>query len=245
MQYRYILPALLAAVFMPHATRAAAEKGDATQVYLSNGELHYVGKLSKVANAKLFALYERRKNKPTTLSINSSGGDTDLGMALGTWVHQNKLDVKVLEGCYSSCANYVFTAARNKIVSNFAVIAYHGGLSSRTFNLSDATIANLAAAQKDGQKVTRENAMEIFLKRIAPRVEQEAKYFEAIGVQQRITTLGQEEKYMEAAPKGAMGWYYDIEDFAKLGVSNITVINPPWQPKMLATDKVVYKITVE
>lgn len=243
MQYRCVLPALLAAVLTPQTTLAA--KVEKTQVFLSNGELNYVGELSIEANAKVFALYKKLKEKPTTLSINSPGGNTDVGMALGKWVYQNKLDVKVLEGCYSSCANYVFPAARHKTVSNFAVIGYHGGLSSMSFNIDDASIAHLGAAQKDGQKVTRESVMEIIRKAIAPQLEREAKYFEAIGVQQRITTLGQDEKYKKAAPEGVVGWYYDIEDFAKLGVSNITVINPPWQPKMLGTEKTVYKLTLE
>lgn len=242
---RYVLPAVLAGALLPFSALAAPAKEDTTQVFIANGALHYVGGLSAAANARLFALYKSAREKPSTLSIDSPGGDTTVGMELGKWVHQNKLDVKVLEGCYSSCANYVFPAARQKIVSNFAVIGYHGGLSSMSFNIDDTAIATLAATQKDGKKVTRENIMEMLKAMLAPSVEREKKYFEMIGVQQRITTLGQEEKYKSAAPEGVVGWYYSEEDLAKLGVSGIKVINPPWRPETNPNGHTVFKLSLE
>lgn len=242
MIFRYILPAMLAATLCPNSVHASDEE---PHVFLASGELNYVGKLSAKGNARLFALYNRSQRKPTTLAIHSPGGDTGLGMALGKWVYKKKLDVKVLEGCHSSCANYVFPAARNKIVSNFAVIGYHGGLTSTSFGIDDAALDNLAALQKDGEKVTRENAVESIKRLFASQLEQESKYFKMIGVQQRITTLGQSEEYKKAAPEDAVGWYYSAEDFAKLGVSNITVINPPWRPESNPSPIVVFRVTVE
>lgn len=224
---------------------AAQASEEETQVYIVSGELNYVGKLSAEANARLFALYDAQESKPTTLSIRSPGGNTELGMALGQWVHLHKLDVKVLEGCYSSCANYVFTAARNKIVSNFAVVGYHGGLSSTSFTPDEETLAQFAQQNGGDLAKARTELNELVRKSLAPQLEREVQFFQAIGVQQRITTLGQAEKYMKAAPDSAVGWTYSLEDFAKLGVTNITVINPPWQPKMLSSDKTLFKVTVE
>lgn len=238
---RTILPAMLAAALGTFNAHASEEE---TQVFVISGELNYVGKLSSEANAKLFALYEGMQKKPTTLAIRSPGGNTDLGMALGAWVHRNKLDVKVLESCYSSCANYVFTAARNKIVSNFAAVGYHGGLSSTQFALDEGTEAQLAALPADQRAKARAEIMASFRQFAASQQDREEKYFASIGVQQRITTLGQAEKYTKAAPASSVGWYYSIEDFAKLGVSNITVINPPWQPKLLTSSSTLFQVTV-
>lgn len=224
---------------------AAQASEDETQVYIVAGELNYVGKLSAEANAKLFALFEAQATKPTTLAIRSPGGNTELGMALGEWVYQHKLDVKVLESCYSSCANYVFTAARNKIVSNFAVVAYHGGLSSASFNADEESIANLAKKNGGDLAKARAELGQLVKQALAPQLEHEARFFRAIGVQQKITTLGQADKYRKSVPENALAWTYSLEDFAKLGVSNITVINPPWQPKMSAPDRILFQVTVE
>lgn len=242
MQCRYILPALLAVALHPLCALASDEE---THVYLADGELNYVGSLSAEANAKLFALYSSKQEKPNTLSIRSPGGDTVVGIELGQWVYANKLDVKVLEGCYSSCANYVFTAGRRKIVSNFAHVGYHGGLSSMSFKIDDASVAALAEAQKDGEKITRENVLQAIKKMVAPQLELETKFFALIGVQQRITTLGQSEESRKSAPKKAQGWTYSVKDFAKLGVSNIQVINPPWRPERNPSRNVIYKLSVE
>ncbi|WP_342118320.1 hypothetical protein [Pseudoduganella sp. OTU4001] len=241
MNLKYILPALVAAALYPCSVQAE----DDTQVYMMAGELNYVGGLSAEANEKLFALYDAQAKKPTVLAIRSPGGDTELGMALGRWVYQHKLDVKVLESCNSSCANYVFTAARNKIVSNFAIVGYHGGLSSASFDIDNESLDNLAKEFGGDREKARAAANELTRKAIAPQLEREVQFFETIGVQQRITTLGQADRYMKAAPDNAVAWYYGVEDFARLGVTNITVINPPWQPKMLAPGKTVFKVTVE
>ena len=60
----------------------------------------------------------------------------------------------------------------------------------------------------------------------------EAQYFEQLGVRADISSLGQNERYdqfVKANPNAA-GWTYSLEDFARLGVHDISVINPPWKP---------------
>ena len=64
------LPAFLPLLFA--ASRACAD--EPTQVFVNHGELHYVGGLDEHANARLFALYDGLKDKPTTLAIRSRGG---------------------------------------------------------------------------------------------------------------------------------------------------------------------------
>lgn len=242
MKKAFISAATLAAALCHPAARTAEEE---TQVFLAGGELNYVGKLSADANARLFALFQSQETKPTILSIRSPGGNTDLGMELGKWVHQNHLDVKVMEVCFSSCANYVFPAARRKIVSNFAVVGYHGGLGSTTFQVDAATEAMLAALPAGEQTRTRASILESGRQYAASQLAREQKFFAMIGVQQKITTLGQAEKYAGTMPENALGWYYSVDDFEKLGVGNITVINPPWQPRFITAPFTVVRVAVE
>jgi ATP-dependent protease ClpP protease subunit len=218
-------PALLPLVF---GASMACAADTATQVFHDHGELHYVGSLDEQANARLFALYDSLKDKPTTLAIRSPGGPTTPGLALGQWVHDHKLDVKVLEYCMSSCANYVFPAGAHKVVSNFAVIGLHGGLSSTSFNYDEATKKMLdAMPPKERQALIDQiNAS------IRGDAVQEQAYFKALGVRGDYVTLGQEERYQKRYrddPK-VMGWTYSLEDFGRMGIRDISVINPPWRP---------------
>ena len=62
----------------------------------------------------------------TTLLIDSTGGEIVLGMEFGDWVIDHELDVVIDRACLSSCANYIFTAGRNKKIMPGAVVAWHG-----------------------------------------------------------------------------------------------------------------------
>lgn len=239
--------ALLAAALATTAGAAGNSAPQETQVYLAAGELNYVGPLTSEANARVFALFQAQETKPSVLSIRSPGGNTHVGMELGQWVHQNRLTVKVLEVCFSSCANYVFTAAPHKVVSNFAVVGYHGGLSSQGFKLDEETQAALAALPFAEREPARVQLMDSAMKYAASQIERERAFFDAIGVQQRITTLGQADRYrqLQASDERALGWYYAVEDLEKLGVANITVINPPWRPRFISSPYTVFKVDVE
>jgi ATP-dependent protease ClpP protease subunit len=206
----------------------AAHAGETTQAYLSEGELQYVGYLDEDANARLFALYDSLAVKPTVLSIRSRGGDVAQGMALGEWVHAHKLDVKVMEFCLSSCANYVFTAGGRKIVSNMAMIGYHGGLSSVDFSVGGSDKAKYDAMTEDQQAAYKAE----FKKTLQPQLDRETAFFKSIGVRQDITTYGQQARFDKLAANFD-GWTFTQDGFKRFGVDRIEVINPPWAPKLL------------
>lgn len=237
---RYALAvACLAALALP-ATAASS-----TQVFIDNGELNYVGSLTAEANQRAFALFSKAQPRPAILSIRSKGGVTGAGIELGRWVHAQGLTVKVMEYCFSSCANYVFPAAPRKVVSNFAVIGYHGGLSSMSFQLDgeqEAMLKTLPAEQREALRAKLEQAVR---KAAAPQAAEEARYFALIGVQQRITTLGQSPAHAQAETEQSVGWTYSIADFGKLGVRDIRVVNPPWKPAFVNSDKTVITIGVD
>lgn len=222
---------------------ATAHATEVTQVYLSDGELAYVGHLDARANAQLFALYDSLADKPTVLSIRSTGGATDDGLALGRWVRDHKLDVKVLEYCMSSCANYVFPAGVRKVVSNFAVIGFHGGLSSTTFDFSESTKTMLASLTPEKRKALLDQ-LDASLNEAAKN---EQAYLQALGVRSDYVTLGQKERYRGIVREHPtmVGWTYSLEDFGRLGVHGITVINPPWRPGSALTDMSFFTLAVD
>lgn len=229
-------------VALPGVSHAAPEPP--AQTFIDNGELNYIGGLSQDANRRVFALYDGAVNKPAVLSIRSKGGLTGAGMELGSWVHARKLTVKVMEYCFSSCANYVFTAAPRKVVSNFAVIGYHGGLNSATFDLDASTQAMLAALPVDDRPKALQKIEESIRHGLVKDREAEAAFFGKIGVERRITTLGQEGDAAAAQSDKSVGWTFSVAGFSRLGVDAIEVINPPWRPRFVNMDAEVTLIEV-
>lgn len=223
------------------AAASCARATETTQVYLDNGELNYVGGLDEEANKRLFALYDGLADKPMVLSIRSKGGEVNVGMALGRWVRERGLDIKVLEFCLSSCANYVFPAARRKTVSNFAVIGYHGGPSSGKVGFS----ASLQKMIDEMPPAQRKVFMNDLNKSIDADGEKERAYLRSIGVREDLSTLGQQARYRQRyeADPDILGWTYSLEGFARLGVHGITVINPPWKPGSAA--RKAYVVIIE
>jgi hypothetical protein len=217
---------------------AIAYAGDTTQVYFSEGELNYVGYLDEQANQRLFSLYDGLKEKPATLAIRSRGGDVVHGMALGEWVHAHKLDVKVMEFCLSSCANYVFTAGARKIVSSNAMIGFHGGLGSKEMSIGGAR-----KAEYDAMDATGKAAYQAALRRERqPQLDRETAFFKTIGVRQDLTTYGEGTRF---AATVVDGWTFTQQGFGSFGVNQIDVINPPWEPRLLTLHPDIVTLTVQ
>jgi hypothetical protein len=226
--HRHRILAISGALFSLSIPAFAAES-EATQAYVSNGQLEYVGDLDETANQRLFDLYEKLSPKPTVLSIRSPGGEVNAGMTLGAWVHAHKLNVKVMEFCLSACANYVFPAGSKKIISNFAVIGYHGGPRDPSkLQLGAEAQAAYDALDAAGQKAFMDEIAEMSSR----DGRRESAYFREIGVSADISSLGQQAQYAQftRANPGSAGWTYSLEGFDLLGVHDISVINPPWKP---------------
>lgn len=100
---------------------AAAHAAEVTRIDAKT--LHFEGKIEKGDAAKLEAMYAPGT---TLLKVHSPGGESDEGILLGRFIHAKGLDLEIDRGCGSSCANYMFPAARHKKIPPGAVLAYHG-----------------------------------------------------------------------------------------------------------------------
>jgi hypothetical protein len=170
--------------------------------------LVYQGSLSAEANTRLFELYRNATSKPRLLRVTSGGGDINLGMDLGEWVFRNGLDVEVVDHCMSSCANYVFTAARTKYLHPDSILMWHGGAHQADMETELAKYGEKGKAILASWR-TREDA-----------------FFKTIGVVNTITTYGQ----TEPRPSGTKGPFdYSIDDMAKFGVTNVIEKDGTWR----------------
>jgi hypothetical protein len=95
-------------------------------VSIEHETLRYSGELTRDGVAKAKSLLESHPGIHV-LAINSGGGRIGDGIDLGMLVHRHGLDVHVTGSmCTSSCANYVFTAGRRKVIEPGAVVVWHG-----------------------------------------------------------------------------------------------------------------------
>lgn len=206
-----------------------------TQVYLDGNKINYQGELTQSSNEKTFKIYGENKNNIKWISIKSTGGEVNASLDLAEFINENNLNIEVTEYCLSSCANYIFTAANEKLISKNALIGFHGGTTGMDASV-DEFIKTLPESERE---ITRKNLVE-YGKKTSKR---EAGFFKKINITRDITTLGQSDKYKTyALAADYVGWYYSISGLNKLGVKNISVLNPPWTLKQLSEKSKFFKV---
>ena len=148
------------------------------------------------------ALRAADKRSARTLLIMSSGGDVRVGMDFGEWVYSRKLDVVVDTACVSSCANYIFPAARRKILLPGAVVVWHGSAHQGARDIEQDT---------EHSAEERNKARNI----VYPLRDREAAFFTQIGVSECITRFG----IVQADIPGP--FTMSAQDMRRFGITNV------------------------
>ncbi|MDP4537923.1 hypothetical protein Q3O60_17205 [Alkalimonas collagenimarina] len=213
----------------------------------SHGNIEYSGSITEAKNDVVFALYDNAPIKPKRLIISSPGGVVEYGIQLGEWIINNLLDVEVGDYCMSSCANYVFLAGNNKILSKHSLLGWHGGLLQRLeLPFTDRTYL------KDISRLTQQCDLERFKEKYRGKLafpfgrfhKRECLLMQSTGIDYRIMVFGQYEKHRINAYQ--MGfWSYELDALAALGVTNIILKEGTWQPPRSINKAVVLFINAE
>ena len=233
---------LLSTTIMLSTVYAEPVSEPATKI--KNGVLYYEGGLDIDTINTAKTLYKNAKIKPTVLEINSIGGDTVDGMYFGRFIHENTLDVRVNELCFSSCANFIFPAGKTKYIGKNAFIGWHGdGTSSDIYgeivlgippeqSLRDALIKmyeenNMKYTEKQLQKDIKDNIA--YGKQLQ---DMEDTFYADLNINPllarypHITEEGR--KKLEKSPENSMGWTYTVSVMQQLGVKNIVLTDGNW-----------------
>jgi hypothetical protein len=156
----------------------------------------------------------------TTLLIESSGGEIVVGMDFGNWVAERELNVIIDHACLSSCANYVFTAGRQKEIQPGAVVAWHGsakqpGLLEQLHQLVEQDIASQGLpAHEQQRELTR--ARRANVRYLTGAIRKQDEFFYRVGVDEYVTRIGND-RY------GVRGFFYlSVDDMAEFGIANVT-----------------------
>lgn len=147
-----------------------------------------------------------RQYELTELSVTSAGGDPLAALQLGNWVHRESLNIIVEELCLGPCANYIFTAAEEKHLHPDAVVAWSGGA------LQESWTQQYQDYLMPGVRFIAENYMDRLYRR-------EARFFDRVGVDQRITVYGHHT--LSGCAENQQGFYYSMPQLLRLGVTKI------------------------
>jgi hypothetical protein len=248
---------LACGLLLPTGSGAEPESVDmtlVTKVRLSDCCIEYQGLITSEANDGVYEFYRDASPKPTTLIIESHGGSAGAAMELGNWMLDHELDVRVDTYCYSSCANYVFLAGENKMLASHASLMWHGGVMQpmerpKLEHVLDDMLGALDPEARE--EVLAERSRERLLEQLeASRLEliaREAQFFQRIGVDPRLTILGQLfEHELLAHDHDYDGWDLSVSDLEKLGVHGIQIVGDgAWEPWPARENLQVFRIRLE
>jgi hypothetical protein len=176
---------------------------------------YYSGPINVQRNNEFFARVKDRKI--SRLRITSSGGEVEAGVALGRWIFENRVDVHVEDYCLSSCANYVFPAARYKTVKQGAIVAWHGNYHHL---LQTGLWHDDVPVRMQRTNESREQATNHVFKQVKKLVAIEQDFFQYIGVDEYLCWIGKQDPY------NAPNYYFmSATDMARFGIDNVTL--PP------------------
>ena len=156
----------------------------------------------------------------TTLLIDSAGGEIVAGMEFGAWVYERGLDIIVDRACLSSCANYIFTAGRNKEIKPGAVVAWHGSAKQPGLldQLHDVVEKDIGAKGLPHSQKSREIARARLanVEYLTSAIQMQNGFFYRVGVDEYVTRIGNDQY-------GVRGLFYlSVTDMAAFGIDNVT-----------------------
>lgn len=105
--------------------------------------------------------------------MDSGGGDAEAGLAIGEFIAKANVDIEVQGICVSSCANYIFTAGRNKIL-NKGIVGYHGNITA----LFNSITTEDFVAQMKASGLSEQQAKDLYSHFVTEVVPRKKKFFQ-------------------------------------------------------------------
>jgi hypothetical protein len=211
-RHRVAIPALLWLC----AGVAQAQSPPAATVEASGDAVVFKGRISADAVARFKALLQ--DSGITRLVITSAGGSVAAALDMADAVHDRQLDIEVPAACLSSCANYIFPAARRKVVGRLGAVAWHGN------------ITHVLYLQQSGQA----NWSESEIRSARELARREAEFYRRIGVDGYVCW------FAKIAPYNVDDFYYlSREDMQRFGIGEVKLRDERPAPDTQALRKVL------
>lgn len=212
----FMLTIIAVLLFWPTETK----EEDHVDVHVEGTSILYDGPMAAEGVEQVKKLYTTDIDR---LVLNCPGGEINIGMDLGEWVYDHGLDVEIKNIAFSSAANYVFPAGKNKYLHKDSMVGWHGGATQEHENFF----------------------MELFMKKYLKEGKaRETAFFKKIGVDQRSTVYGQRPEFDQYSEKqNYVGWTYSLEAMEQLGINNIQLMDGKWTPAHEYNGKKIFTVT--
>lgn len=222
----------------PLTTPAFADDNPA-RVWVADNAVHFYGDISrKSARSFMKAVETAGPDAIDRIVINSWGGNTRSGRAIGRWVFEHHLDVEVDAVCFSSCANYIFPAGVQKTIRAGSIVGWHGSeaqfdilaLSEPGKTGTDLQRAAIADSLRNSGQDEQNDAelqkdVEWHLVRAERSRADEIAFFEEIGTDPEFTIHGMRPGHLGAFRASLKdGWTYSLDDMKRLGLGQVTYL---------------------
>lgn len=92
---------------------------------IDNETLIFNGEINKKSYLEISQFLKKGGKR---IIINSGGGDTRYGQKIGMEFFDNDVTLIVDKYCLSSCANYLFLGAKEKLIQPNGILGFHGGV---------------------------------------------------------------------------------------------------------------------
>jgi len=142
------------------------------------------------------------KQRIRRVLLDSGGGGVEPAIQIANQIRDNGLDVEVVGDCFSSCANYIFPAGKNKTISALGVVAWHGNIS------------HLLHLHNIGKRPIPDRDL-VYIRNL---VAQEKAFFASIGLNEFICWFGKIEPYNVTNL-----YFLGAEDMSRFGLNNVYV----------------------
>lgn len=169
--------------------------------------LYVDGNISKNDDKVLSEIIANHLIPVRTISINSGGGDIETAIKIGRIIHDKGIDIEVRRLCLSSCANYLFPAAKNKIINYGSIVGFHGSPNSDDSKLITTV---------DGVRTSDPAIIDKIFSEIRKI---DKVFYNKIHVSWMMPLCGQKENIGD--PDTGLSTYNE-KDFAQFGVKNIS-----------------------
>jgi hypothetical protein len=94
-------------------------------------------------------------DKVRVVKISSEGGSTQDAITIAEEIERRRLNVLVDGVCLSSCANYIFVAARQKLTKPGSIVAFHGGHTHKPYRVGESQLS----LENKNRMLIREHAL--------------------------------------------------------------------------------------
>nr|WP_315489595.1 hypothetical protein [uncultured Rhodoferax sp.] len=134
--------------------------------------------------------------------IASGGGHVASALRMARVIHDRGMDVEVFGLCFSSCANYIFPAGKNKSITSLGIVGWHGN------------IQHLLHLHRTGKAPITGS----FLEEATTLAAQEAEFYKTIGLDPFVTWFG------KLPPYNVRDTYLLApNDMARFGIRDVAV----------------------